>query len=147
MPEREICHDYDDIIDLPHHTSERHPRMPMPSRAAQFSPFAALTGYEDVIEETARLTDSRVPLEDDQKLYIDQQIDLLRDIIRERPQVTFCYFVSDERKEGGSYITHTGNIRRIDDIERLITLTDGTRIPVDDIYSVTGEVFSGIFTD
>ena len=96
--EREICHDYDDIIDLPHHTSERHPRMPMSSRAAQFSPFAALTGYGDVIEETARLTGRKITLEDEQKLEIDQKLEILRAVIKTRPEATFCYFVPDARR-------------------------------------------------
>ena len=147
MPEREICHDYDDIIDLPHPTSERHPRMPMDSRAAQFSPFAALTGYEDVIDETARLTDKHIPLEDEQRLEIDERLDMLKDLISERPQISVRYFVPDERKEGGRYVTFTGNVRKIDDLDRLITFTDGTKIHVDDIYSVTGEIFRSVFDD
>ena len=142
-----FCHDYDDIINLPHHTSERHPRMPMSSRAAQFSPFAALTGYGDVIDETARLTGRKIPLEDEQKQEIDQKLDILRTVIKTRPEATFRYFVADEKKEGGTYIIVTGNVRRIDDIERLVLLADGKRIPVEDIYSVSSSVFGDLFED
>lgn len=146
-PERYICHDYDDIIDLPHHTSERHPRMSMPSRAAQFSPFAALTGYGDVIDETARLTGRKIVLEDDQRLEIDQKLEFLRALIKTRPEATFCYFVADNRKEGGSYDTVTGAVRRIDDVERSIVLANNKRIPLDDVYSISGSVFGNLFED
>lgn len=146
-PDMKFCHDYDDIINLPHHTSERHPRMPMSSRAAQFSPFAALTGYGDVIDETARLTGRKIPLEDEQKQEIDQKLDILRTVIKTRPEATFRYFVADEKKEGGTYIIVTGNVRRIDAIERLVLLADGKRIPVEDIYSVSSSVFGDLFED
>ncbi len=146
-PERYICHDYDDIIDLPHHTSERHPRMSMSSRAAQFSPFAALTGYGDVIDETARLTGRKIPLEDEQKLEIDQKLDILRTVIKTRPEATFRYFVADEKKEGGTYVTVTGSVRRIDDVERSIVLANNKRIPLDDVHSISGSVFGNLFED
>lgn len=140
-------HRYDDIIDLPHPTSKRHPRMPVPNRAAQFAPFAALTGFEGVIEETGRLTDRFIPLDEDQKEEIDLRLELLRDRLAERPEVSFVYFVQDTRKEGGSYLTASGCVKKIDDIERVITLTDGTRISIDFLFSVSGDIFREFFPE
>ena len=145
--ERELTHEYDDIIELPHHPSERHPRMTMQSRAAQFSPFAALTGYDDVIDETARLTDRRIPLEDEQKLEIDSRLEYIRENLKDRPEITARYFVEDGRKAGGSYATVTGNVRRIDDLERLLIMTDGRKIPIDDLYSLSGQFFRIFLND
>ena len=138
---------YDDIIDLPHHTSPKHPRLPMANRAAQFAPFAALTGFEGIISETGRLTDRFVPLDDDQKEAIDLRLDILKDRIKEKPEATFTYFVPDRKKDGGRYSTVTGSVKKIDDIERRITLTDGTRIEIDFLFSVSGELFSEYFPD
>lgn len=138
---------YDDIIDLPHHVSHRHPRLPMANRAAQFAPFAALTGFDGIIAETGRLTDRFVPLDEDQKEAIDLRLDILKDRMREKPEAAFTYFVPDEKKDGGSYRSATGAVKRIDDIERRIILTDGTKIDIDSLYSVSGDLFSGYFPD
>ena len=138
---------YDDIIGLPHHTSPRHPRLPMSNRAAQFAPFAALTGFDGVISETGRLTDRFIPLDEDQKEAIDQRLDILKDRIKERPNASFTYFVPDDKKEGGSYRSASGSVKKIDDIERRITMTDGTRIDIDLLYSVSGDIFSEFFPD
>ena len=96
---------YDDIINLPHHVSTRHPQMPIKDRAAQFSPFAALTGYAGEVTEAARITETRIELTEDQKAKLDERLCLLEDIFPERPNVTFIYFVPDQRKQGGSYAT------------------------------------------
>ena len=138
---------YDDIIGLPHHVSSRHPRLPMSNRAAQFAPFAALTGFDGVISETGRLTDRFIPLDEDQKEAIDQRLDILKDRIKEKPEASFTFFVPDEKKEGGSYRSASGIVKKIDDIERRITLTDGTRIDIDYLYSLSGELFSEFFPD
>ena len=145
--DRRFSHEYDDIIDLPHHTSSKHPRLPMSSRAAQFAPFAALTGFEGVIAEEGRLTDSFTELDDDMKEDIDLKLELLGGMIGDSPEATFTYFVPDSRKEGGSYRTVTGRIKKIDDIERIIILKSGTRIRIDDLFSITGELFREYFPD
>ena len=137
--------EYDDIISLPHHMSLKHPRLPMANRAAQFAPFAALTGFDGVIAETGRLTDRFIPLDEDQKEAIDLRLDILKDRIREKPEAAFTYFVRDEKKEGGSYRSASGAVKRIDDVERRIILTDGTKIDIDSLYSVSGDLFSEYF--
>ena len=123
---------YDDIIDLPHPTSERHPRMPMANRAAQFSPFAALSGYDDAVKETARLTDGKIELTEEEKANLDARLQLLESGIA----ASFTYFQPDSRKQGGAYVTASGEVKRIDGIAREIILMDGRRIPIDDILEV-----------
>lgn len=127
---------YDDIIDLPHPTSTKHPRMPLADRAAQFSPFAALTGHEAAIRETARLTDRRVELDEDEKAALDRKLRLLTEHLAERPAVRITYFQADQRKDGGSYETSSSSIKKLDDVERVVVMTDGRRIPIDDIYEI-----------
>lgn len=123
---------YDDIIDLPHPTSERHPRMSMANRAAQFSPFAALSGYDDAVKETARLTDGKIDLTEDEKSILDTKLQLLTP----GENVTITYFQPDAKKQGGTYLTASGEVKRIDGAAREIVLTDGRRIPIDDILEV-----------
>lgn len=123
---------YDDIIDLPHPTSERHPRMSMANRAAMFSPFAALTGYDAAVKETARLTDAKVDLTEDEKAILDAKLQLLTP----GESVAITYFQPDAKKQGGAYLTASGEIKRIDGAAREIVLADGRRIPIDDILEV-----------
>ena len=129
--------DYRDIIDLPAPVSSRHPQMPLQNRAAQFMPFAALTGYGDAIEETARVTDEKLELTEDELLILDQQLAELRPLLSQRPEVTFVYFEPDARKEGGAYITRAGIVKKIDDYGRSILLEDGTVIPMDALRELT----------
>ena len=129
-------HEYDDIINLPHHVSETRPHMPMIDRAAQFSPFAALTGYDDAIVETARLTDSRRELTEEQKLELSRQLNELRRRLKHDPSVTVTYFVPDTRKSGGSYRTVTGSAKKLDEYAGTLELTDGTIIPFDAILEM-----------
>ena len=124
---------YDDIIHLPHHVSAARPRMSPQDRAAQFSPFAALTGYEAVISETGRLTDCRVELSEDRMAELDRVQRRIAERIGEQPAVTVTWFVEDERKTGGEYVTARGNACRLDIYHRMLLLTDGTKIPLDDI--------------
>lgn len=123
---------YDDIIDLPHPTSQRHPRMPMANRAAQFSPFAALSGYDDAVKETARLTDDKIDLTEEKKSILDAKLQQLAP--GETAAIT--YFQPDAKKQGGAYLTASGEIKRVDGAAREIVLTDGRRIPIDDILEV-----------
>lgn len=133
-------HKYDDIINLPHYTSKKRPRMSMHDRAAQFSPFAALTGYEDAVEETARLTDSKIELDDDKAADINTKLQLIKEHLSEQPEVTVIYFVPDEKKLGGAYMTLTDKVRIIDEYERLLVFLSGKRILIDDIYSISLEL-------
>lgn len=126
---------YDDIIDLPRPKSAHEP-MPMSDRAAQFSPFAALTGYEDAIDETARLTDARVELGESAVEELERTLAGIAAHISERPEITVTYFVPDGRKEGGAYMTRTGALKRIDELERALVFADGERIAVGDIFFV-----------
>ncbi len=135
---------YEDIINLPHHVSTKRPQMPMSDRAAQFSPFAALTGYEDAVEETARLTDEKIELDESTQDLLDIKQHILMDAIAEQPEITVTYFKKDDRKAGGKYLTVTGNLKKIDEYERVLVLINGTKIPFDDIADIQGELFRGI---
>lgn len=134
-------HQYDDIINLPHHTSKTRPRMSMINRAAQFSPFAALTGYDDAVVETARLTDERHELTEDEKAVLNERLQILSENAHDRPMVEITYFKADSRKEGGSYEKISGAVRWIDEGEMKVVFTDGTRLPISDICSIDGEIF------
>lgn len=127
---------YDDIINLPHHVSLTHPHMSRLDRAAQFSPFAALTGYDAAIKETARLTDKKVELGEYELEELNRTLLELSDHISQHPQVMVMYFEPDKCKEGGAYITVSKEIKRIDEIEKAIYLTDGSKIPLADIFSI-----------
>ena len=124
---------YDDIINLPHPTSAKHPRMSMAERAAQFSPFAALVGHGAAIRETARLTDQKAELTEDEKAVLDEKLCLLLDTGGE---AVFTYFLPDERKNGGAYVTAVGSIKKLDLPGRRVILTGGAIIPVEDILEI-----------
>ena len=132
---------YEDIINLPHHISKTRPQMSMIDRAAQFSPFAALTGYDAAIQETGRLTDEKIYLGEEAKTVLDRKQHYLSDIISVQPEITVTYFLPDERKSGGSYLSVTGKLKRIDEYERMMILTDGKKIPLDDIMNIESELF------
>ena len=135
---------YDKIMGLPHHVSKTRPQMPMSDRAAQFAPFAALTGYDAAIKETGRLTDERIELDVEALSALDMKYQLLMEALDEAPEVTITYFQPDERKAGGKYVSAAGAVKKIDDFERRITMRDGTRIPTDDVLSIDGELFSSL---
>lgn len=128
---------YEDIIYLEHPTSAKHPRMSLYDRAAQFSPFAALTGHEAAILESARLTHCNTELDEDEKAKINEQLYMICEHLGEENQVRITYFIPDEMKEGGSYSSITGIVKKIDKYERSLTMKDGRVIPIDyikDIY-------------
>ena len=124
---------YDDIIHLPHPTSPRHPRMPMIDRAAQFTPFQALTGYGEAIQETARITGEKVELTEDEKTVLDEKLRLLTGTANE---AAFTYFQPDGKKSGGVYVTVLGAIKKLDPLDGRLVLADGTAIPIDDILEI-----------
>ena len=133
---------YDEIINLPHHVSKTRPQMPMSDRAAQFSPFAALAGYDSAIKETGRLTDEKIELDEESLTALNVRYQMLMDVLAEGPEVRITYFKPDEKKAGGAHMTITGAVRKIDDFEQMITMWDGTRIPMGDVLSLEGELFS-----
>lgn len=130
---------YDDIINLPHHVSKKRPRMPRADRAAQFAPFSALVGYGAALVETARLTDRRIELEEDDRAALDRKQQKLMERIGDRPEIAVTWFVPDARKEGGQYITTVGHLKRIDEVRRVMVLVDRTEIPLDDIFDIEAE--------
>ena len=139
-----ITNSYEDIIDLPHHTSTTHPHMSAFDRAAQFSPFAALTGHDAAITETARLTETRVELDEYSKADLNRRLCILQDRMDEQPEVSITYFQPDIKKSGGAYITAAGCIKKMVEYERAVVMQDDTRIPIDQIIAVDGEWFGSI---
>lgn len=132
---------YEDIINLPRPVSKR-PHMSRYDRAAQFSAFAALTGHDAAIKETARLTTEKIILDENQNTIISRKLKIIQDNISGRPKLCFIYFKPDERKSGGAYLTIWGNVKKVNLCTRLIILEDETIIPIDDIYDITGDMFS-----
>lgn len=130
---------YNDIINMPHHISGKH--RPMSGRAAQFAPFAALTGYDDCIEETSRLTDEKKELTPDIAAELEKKTAFLVETEQDSPFVTIEYFVPDEKKSGGRYITVSGNFKRIDEYNNNMILTNGNKIPLDDIFRLEVSYF------
>ena len=135
---------YDDIFYLPHYQSPHRAHMPLYDRAAQFAPFAALTGYGAAIHETARLTESRIELTESEKTDLDLRLQMLTEHLSDRPEVTVTYFLPDERKDGGAYVEHTGIVKKLDTYERLIVMKDGTLIPIDDICHIESPLFRAL---
>ena len=130
---------YDDILHLPHPTSKRHPRMPIVDRAAQFSPVAALTGYEAAVKETARLTDDREELDEDEKTRLNAQLQKISARLQEQPEVMVTYFAPDERKTGGARQTYRGRLRKIDRNRKMLIMVDQTELPIENLLNIECE--------
>ena len=137
-------HRYDDIINLPHHVSKTHPRISTLDRAAQFSPFAALTGYDGAIKETARLTNKRMELDEAAKTVLDEKLRIVQEQLSSQPEIEITYFQPDEKKAGGTYISAIGVVKKIDGYERTVIMQDGTRIAIEEIISITGEIVRSV---
>lgn len=135
---------YEDIINLPRHVSPTRPQMPIANRAAQFCPFAALTGYDAAVRETARLTDEKIELSESAISELDTRLRLLADLLGDEPEAQITYFLPDKTKSGGKYVTATGRVRKIDDFERLVIMESGEKIPVSDINSIECVLFPPI---
>lgn len=133
---------YDDIINLEHYEPKRHPRMSIESRSAQFAPFAALTGHNDAIKETERLTTKRIELSDFDKELINNKLLLIDKLKSEKPLITFTYFIYDNKKSGGKYIDITGIVKRIDLVNSIIYLTNNVNIPIDEILDINADIFN-----
>lgn len=127
---------YDDIINLPHHISKKHPQMSLEARSAQFAPFAALTGYDDMIDETARVTNSRKDLNEEQKAILDRKLQKIEEQISTRSEITVTYFIPDIKKEGGRYETVTGKVRKVDRYKNVIVLENKREIPIMEIIEI-----------
>lgn len=135
---------YDDILHLPHPTSKKHPRMPISDRAAIFSPFAALTGHAAAIQETARLTDQKMELDEDTKAELDRRQAILLEHIAEQPEVTITWFCPDEKKSGGAYVVTVGRLKRVDETAGTLRLADGMTIALDEIVDLQSDLFQGL---
>lgn len=127
---------YDDMLHMPHPVSHSHPPMDPSKRAAQFAPFAALTGYEEAVAETHRLTDNRIELDEDRKELLDKKLHSIMARSDSHPEVAITAFVPDRKKSGGAYVTTTGAVRKLDSYTRQIIMTDGTAIPLDDVIEI-----------
>ena len=134
-------HQYDNIINMIHHKSKKHPPMSLYARSAQFAPFAALTGYEEAVFETAREVGNRIEIDEELKSILDGKIQILLEKVKKKPEVVFTYFIPDLIKDGGKYISVTGIIKKIDTYNQTIILEDKTEILINDIIDISGDVF------
>ena len=137
----ESNHRYDSIKKLPHHQSATRPHMSLNDRAAQFSPFAALTGYEDAVAEAARLTDTKIELDEYAKGAINERLNAIQDTLDEQPEVSITYYLPDKKKSGGVYVTVTGRVKKVDEYEHVVVMRNGTKVHIDDIAEIDGEIF------
>lgn len=127
---------YEDIINLPHHVSKKHPKLSMEQRAAQFAPFAALTGYGDAVKETARLTEKRIELNNEEKEIINSKLQEIQNKIQNNPKATITYFIPDLKKSGGEYVTVVGNVKKIDKDKQCLILNEKREIPIKEIIEI-----------
>lgn len=132
---------YDDIINMEHHVSKKHPQMSLYARSAQFAPFAALTGYEDAVKETARETSERIDIDEELKSILDSKLQILMEQIKNNPEVTITYYIANSRKDGGEYVTVNGIVKKLDVDNQCIYLIDNTEIPINDIIEMSGNIF------
>ncbi len=142
MKKRVFNDNYEDIIGLPHHISPTRNQMSITDRAAQFSPFAALTGHNEAVKETERLTAERIELDENRKAILNEKLQIIMDKMKEQPEITFTFFRPDDKKVGGEYIDITGVVKKIDEIEHCVRMMDGTNILIEDIYEISGNIFS-----
>lgn len=132
---------YEDIVNLPPHISKRHPQPSMMDRAARFAPFAAITGYEEMVLEEARVTEERVDLDEGALSLLNEKLNMIREFLDEEPEVTITYFEPDKKKSGGAYVNITGIVKRIDEYEHFVIMTDGKKIRIEDIYAIGSDLF------
>lgn len=138
---------YEDIVNLPPHISKRHPQPSMMDRAARFAPFAAITGYEEMVLEEARVTEERVDLDEGALSLLNEKLNMIQEFLDEEPEVTITYFEPDKKKSGGAYVSITGVVKRIDEYEHLVILTDGKKILIEDIYAIESDLFYSLGLD
>ena len=134
-------HKYDDMIGLGHHISKTHPPMARIKRAAQFASFDALTGFGAAIHEAGRETEEKLELSEDEIDMINARLAVIEQHIKEQPNIAVTYFLSDDKKAGGRYVTVSGNVRMLDGIEHAIIMADRTKIPIEDVRYIEGDLF------
>ena len=132
---------YEDIVNLPPHISKKHPQPSMMDRAARFAPFAAITGYEEMVLEEARVTEERMDLDEETLSMLNEKLNMIQEFLDEEPEVTITYFEPDKRKAGGAYVSINGVVKRIDEYEHLVIMTDGKKIRIDDIFGLESDLF------
>lgn len=132
---------YEDIVNLPRHISKVHPQATMADRAARFSPFAAISGYEDMVKEAARVTEERIDITDATKELLNEKLNMIIEFLDEEPEVTITYFEPDKKKDGGAYVSITGTVKRIDEYERIVLMSDDKKIRIDEIYAIESDLF------
>jgi len=132
---------YEDIVNLPPHISKKHPQPSMMDRAARFAPFAAITGYEEMVLEEARVTEERVDLDEGALSLLNEKLNMIQEFLDEEPEVTITYFEPDKKKSGGAYVNITGIVKRIDEYEHFVIMTDGKKIRIEDIYAIGSDLF------
>lgn len=135
---------YNNILNLPHHVSKKHPQMSIESRAAQFASFAALTGYSESVKETARLTNERIELDEEVKQILNEKIQIIKENIKNMPKISFRYFIPDSRKQGGKYVNVIGKVKKINEYNCNIILEDNTIIPIKEIIDISGDIVKDI---
>ena len=135
---------YNDIIHLPHHVSKKHPQMSLLNRAAQFSLFASLAGYDAAIREASHLTEPFAELDEDKKERLNAQLHLIQKNITQNPKIEFSYFQPDSKKDGGTYTTVSGRVKKIDEYHRRIIFMDGSSLLIEQIRSINGELFGNM---
>ena len=138
---------YEDIVNLPSHISEKYPQPTMEDRAARFAPFAAITGYEEMVLEEARVTEERIDLDEGTLSQLNEKLNMIQEFLDEEPEVTITYFEPDKKKSGGAYVSITGIVKRIDEYEHLVIMTDGKKINIEDIYGIQGTLFYSLGLD
>ena len=132
---------YEDIVNLPPHISKKHPQPSMMDRAARFAPFAAITGYEEMVLEEARVTEERIDLDEGALALLNEKLNMIQEFLDEEPEVTIIYFEPDKKKSGGAYVNITGIVKRIDEYEHFVIMTDGKKIRIEDIYAMGSDLF------
>ena len=138
---------YEDIVNLPPHISKKHPQPTMMDRAARFAPFAAITGYEEMVLEEARVTEERIDLDEGALSLLNEKLSMIQEFLDEEPKIKITYFEPDKKKSGGAYIDIIGTVKRIDEYECLVIMTDGKKIRIEDIYSLESDLFYSLGVD
>ena len=132
---------YEDIVNLSPHISKKHPQPSMMDRAARFAPFAAITGYEEMVLEEARVTEARIDLDEGALALLNEKLNMIQEFLDEEPEVTITYFEPDKKKDGGAYVSITGTVKRIDEYERIVLMSDDKKIRIDEIYAIESDLF------
>lgn len=137
---------YEDIVNLPPHISKKHPQPTMKDRAARFAPFAAITGYEEMVLEEARVTEERIELDEGAVFMLNEKLSIILEFLDEKPDVRITYFEPDKKKSGGAYVSIIGTVKRIDEYEQVVVMTDGKKVRINEIFSLESQLFdsSGI---